>query len=274
MKTKLFALVLFSGLAVGAHAALLTGVTGTNNLVTFDSNSPDSYLSSNIITGTMNGNFITNIAYNSDNGLHYGLDTSANLYQISASGAATSIASSLALGSFDAGYDYDPSSGKLVFSSQSGSNISVFGINGTGLSTSPITYGALDPNASATPSLFGLAIDQVYFETYVIDNALGTLGRIIDPSFSEVFTVGSLGLTVTSLGELAFDSAGNLFAALSTDGLSTSLYSINTTTGAASSLGSFADDGVVSFSAVPEPSVSLLAGLAASLMVLRRRRQS
>ncbi len=274
MKTKLCAFVLAGGLATSAHAAILAGVTGTNNLVTFNSNSPGTYISSNPITGTANGNFITNIAFNSDNGLHYGLDTSANLYRISTNGAAISIVSSLALGSFDAGFDYDPSSGNLVFASLSGASTSVLSPDGSGLMTNSIAYGLGDTNSSATPNLFGIAVDPVFFETYTLDSALGVLGKIIDPAFAEIFTVGSLGLNVTSVGGFASDADGNFFAALSTDGLTTGLYSINTTTGAASSIGSFSDDGVVTLAAVPEPSVSLLAGLAASLMAFRRRRSA
>jgi hypothetical protein len=274
MKKTVIALALASGLATGANAALLIGVTGTNDLVTFNSNAPGSYVSSVPITGTLNGNFITNIAYNSDNGLHYGLDTSANLYQISTGGAAIPLANSLALGSFDAGFDYDPSSGKLVFAAQSGATISTFGTDGSGLATSAITYGVGDPNSAATPSLYGFAVDPVFYETYVLDNALGVLGRIIDPGFGEIFTVGSLGVSVTSVGGITSDADGNFFAALSTDGLTTGLYSINTATGAATSLGGFSDDGVVTLAAVPEPSVSVLAGLAASLMAFRRRRSA
>ena len=270
MKSTIIALAL----ATGAHGALLVGVTGTNNLVTFDSNAPGTYVSNNPITGTQNGNFITNIAYNSDNGRHYGLDTSANLYTISNTGSATFVAGSLALGSFDAGFDYDGSTGKLVFASQSGASVSLLGTDGSGLMTSSIAYASGDVNASATPSLFGIAVDPVFYETYVLDEALDALGRVIDPSFSEIFTVGSLGIDVTSVGGMAIDAEGNVFAALSTDGLTTGLYSINTATGAATSLGAFSDGGVVSLAAVPEPSVSILAGLAGSLMAFRRRRNS
>lgn len=274
MKSKLLAFVISGGLAAGAHAALLVGVTGTNNLVTFDSNSPGSYLSNNLITGTQNGNFITDIAYNPDNGLHYGLDTSSNLYQISTGGAAIPIANSLALGSFDAGFDYDPSSGKLVFASQADSSISLLGTDGSGLATDPIAYGTGDTNSASAPSLFGIAVDPAFYETYVIDEALDVFGQVFDPSFSEIFTVGSLGIDVTSVGGMAVDADGNVFAALSTDGFTTGLYSIDTATGAASSLGAFSDGGVVSLAAVPEPSVSLLAAIAGSLMAFRRRRNA
>ncbi len=149
-----------------------------------------------------------------------------------------------------------------MFASLSDASVSLFGTDGSGLMTGPITYASGDMNASATPSLFGIAVDPMFFETYVLDEALDVFGRIIDPSFGEVFTVGSLGIDVTSVGGMAIDADGNVFAALSTDGFTTGLYSINTASGAATSLGAFSGGGVVSLAAVPEPSVSVLAGLA------------
>lgn len=272
MKNSIIAIALASGFATGANAALLVGVTGTNNLVTFDSNSPGSYVSNNPISGTQNGNFITNIAYNRDNGLHYGLDTSANLYSISLSGSASLIASTLALSSFDAGFGYDPSSGKLVFAGSTAAEFATFATDGSGLASSTSAFAPGDANFSSTPSLFGFAVDPVFFETYVLDSELDILGQYFDPAFAELFTVGSLGLDVTGVGEITVLADGSAFAALSTDGSTTELYSINTGSGAASLIGGFSDDGVVSLAAVPEPSVSVLAGLAASLMAFRRRR--
>ncbi|MFD2255714.1 DUF4394 domain-containing protein [Luteolibacter algae] len=274
MKTYIIAFALAAGIATGAHGALLTGVTGTNNLVTFDSSAPGSYLSSTPISGTQNGNSITNLAYNSDNGKHYGLDTSANLYEIGQNGAAVLISGPLPLSSFDAGFGYDGSSGKLVFAAQSGAGMSSFNLSGAGLGTVTAGYGIGDINEGATPSLFGFAVDPIFFEAFVLDDQLDTLGRFFDPALSEIFTVGSLGIDVTGLGELEVLDDGSIFAVLSTDGFTTGLYSINGTTGAATSIGSFADGGVVTFSAVPEPSVSVLAALAGSLMAFRRRRNA
>lgn len=271
MKKSIITLALVSGFATGANAALLVGVTGTNNLVTFDSNTPGSYVSSNPITGTQNGNFITDIAYNSDNGKHYGLDTSANLYELALGGSASLVASSLPLASFDAGFAYDPSTGKLAFAAFSGAVLSTLNVDGSGLSSGSFTYGIGDTNEAMNPAIFGLAVDPDFYEAFTLDADLNTLGRFFDPGLSELFTIGSLGLDVTALGDLTIDSNGNAFAALSTDGITTSLYSINTGTGAASLVGGFSDDGVVAL-AVPEPSTSLLAAITGSLMVLRRRR--
>jgi hypothetical protein len=271
MKKTIIAIALASGFATGANAALLVGVTGTNNLVTFDSNAPGSYLSSNLITGTQNGNFITDIAYNRDNGKHYGLDTSANLYELAPGGSAILVSSSLPLASFDAGFTYDPSTGKLAFAAYSGAVLSTFEVDGTGVGTGSFAYGIGDANEAATPAVFGLGVDPDFFEAFVLDAELNTLGRFFDPGLSEIFTIGSLGLDVTALGDLTIDFSGNAFAALSTDGITTSLYSINTGTGAASLLGGFSDDGVVAL-AVPEPSAPLLAAIAGSLMAFRRRR--
>jgi hypothetical protein len=67
------------------------------------------------------------------------------------------------------------------------------------------------------------------------------------------------------------DWDGNLLASLSTDGLTSSLYSINSTTGAATTLGSFGAGVGLTAIAVPEPSTALLGGLGL-LALLRRRR--
>jgi len=272
MKRSIIAIALASGLATGANAALLIGVTGTNDLVTFDSSAPGSYVSNNPITGTVNGNFITDIAYNGDNGFHYGLDTSANLYRIGMNGAALFVSGPLPLASFDAGFGYDPASGKLAFAAYSGAQLSTFNVDGSGLANSTFSYIAGDANDSATPAVFGFAVDPVFSEAFVLDEQLDTLGQFFDIALSEISTVGPLGVNATALGDLTVLPDGSAFAALSTDGLTTALYSINTSTGAATSLGGFSDDGVVALAAIPEPSVSILAGLAGSLMAFRRRR--
>ena len=103
----------------------------------------------------------------------------------------------------------------------------------------------------------------------MLDSDLDTLAQSFTPDLSELFSVGSLGLDVTSFGGLVVDFDGNLFASLSVDGLESSLYSINPLTGAATPVGVFGTG--ISSIAVPEPSAALLGGLGL-LALLRRRR--
>lgn len=259
-----------------ASAATFWGVTDSNNLVSFDSTSPSSFLSSVSITGLVAPDgvttdplaFIVNLSFNPTTGEFTGIDTNANIYRIGLSGNASIINNTFSPAGFDAGLAYDPFSGGFVFADDVASR---FNITSAGIATliGTATYGAGDVNELSTPSIFGVGIDPDFGSAFFLDASLGTLAQSFDPDALELFTVGSLGLEVTSFGDLAFDFGGNLFASLSTDALTSGFYSIDQSTGAASFIGSFGQ-GVATI-AIPEPSAALLGAIGA-LTLLRRRR--
>lgn len=270
------AIVLALATAGSAHAATFWGVTDTNNLVSFDSAAPGSFLSTAAITGLLASDGITadpnaviaNLSYNPNTGQFIGIDTNANVYNVSVSGTTTLLNNTFSPGGFGAGLAYDPFTGGFVYADDAADRFDLSTAGAAALVGSAF-YGVGDLNAAFTPSLMGVGIDPDFGSAFFLDVALGSLAQSFDPSALELFTVGSLGVAFTGYGDLAFDADGNLLASLSTDGNSSALYSINQATGAATMIGSFSQ-GVGTF-AIPEPSSALLGAIGA-LALLRRRR--
>ncbi|NJM38184.1 MAG: DUF4394 domain-containing protein [Akkermansiaceae bacterium] len=261
-------------------AAALFGVTTDNRLVSFDTSAPASFQTSAIITGLFGADGVTPnpngsiLNLTSRPGVNpgefqlWGIDDSANIYTINPSGAATLISSSFTPTSFSGGFAYDPFNDNFVYGGDNAENFTL-SLSGTPFSNADLAYAG-----GGTPSVFGLGIDPAFGTVFAIDAVNDSLSTSINPSFpvnSELTILGALGLDVTSFGGLVVDPDGNIFASLSTDGLTSSLYSINPTTGAATSIGSFGAGVGIAAIAVPEPSAALLGGLGA-LALLRRRR--
>lgn len=267
------------GLLSTTSAASLFGVTTDNKLVSFDTSAPSVFQTSVAITGLFAANGITPNPSGSILNLTarfttpgsfqlYGIDNNANVYTINLGGVATLVSSGFSPAGFSAGFAYDQFNDNFVYG---GDNAESFTISLAGAATANpnFTYAG-----GGTPSIFGLGIDPGYGTAFAIDASNDSLSTSINPLFpgdSELTIVGGLGLDVTSFGGLAVDFDGNLFASLSTDGLTSSLYSINSITGAATSLGSFGAGVGLSSIAVPEPSAALL-GAFGALALLRRRR--
>lgn len=275
-KTIFLGSVALFGLVPGLSAASLFGVTDGNNLVSFDTSDPSVFLTSVPISGlfasdgvTQDPNaFVVNLSYNPATGQFFGIDTNANFYRIGLNGSATLLNNTFSPTGFDAGFSYDPFTGEFAYADDSAER---FNISNAGIATlvGSAAYGVGDPNEATAPQVVGLAIDPDFGSAYFLDANLGILALALDPDATELFTLGSLGLGVTAFGDLTIDFDGNLFASLSTDGLSSGLYSIDETTGAASLIGNFSTG--VSTITIPEPSAALLGGLGLVALLRRRR---
>ncbi len=267
------------GTLSAASAAALFGITADNKLVSFDTAAPSTFLSSVNITGLFdadgvtpnsNGsilNFAARPGANAGEFQLYGVDGNANFYQISLGGVATLVSSGFTPAGFSAGFAYDPFNNNFAYADDAAGNYSIT-VGGAATTNANLNYAG-----GGTPSIFGLAIDPSFGTIFGLDATTDTLSASFDPLFptnGKLTQVGSLGINVTSFGGFVVDWDGNLFASLSQDGLSSSLYSINSTTGEASSLGNFGGAGLVSI-AVPEPSAILLGGFG-FIAILRRRR--
>lgn len=281
MKNKLF-LASVSSLVLleAASAASLFGVTSDNKLVSFDSSAPSVFQTEVTITGLFDADGITpnpngsilnltaRIGPSSGNFQLYGIDNNANVYTINLGGVATLVSSGFTPAGFSAGFAYDPFNDDFVYAGDNAENFTL-SLTGAATANPDLTYAG-----GGTPSIFGLGIDPGFATVFAIDAVNDSLSTSFDPNFpgdSELTILGGLGVDVTSFGGLVVDFDGNLLASLSTDGLTSSLYSINPTTGAATSIGSFGAGVGMNSIAVPEPSAALIGGLGL-LALLRRRR--
>lgn len=273
--TILLGSIALIGFAQGLTAASLFGVTGDNSLVSFETSAPGTFTSSVSITGLFDADGTTpnpsgsilNLTYNPMNGQLYGIDNNANFYQINLNGVATLVSAGFSPAGFSAGLAYDPFSANFVYGDDAAGNHTITP-DGVVTNNPDFTYAG-----GGTPSIFALAIDPDFSTPYALDSVTGNLAvsnEVLFPTNSELTVVGSLGVNVTSFGGLVVDWDGTLYAALSTDGLTSGLYSINPNTGAATSIGSFGGAGLASI-AVPEPSAALLGGLGMFALLRRRR---
>ncbi len=275
-----------------AHAYEFWAVNTSNALVSYDSAAPGSALSSTPITGLVGSDGVTadtfgriaDITYVGST--LYGIDLNANLYTLNTAvgtiqfGTATLVSSTFSPAGFDLGIAYDPfpvlEGNILRVVSDSAEN---FAVSAGGVFTQGnnvfVGTGISDINEGANLAFSGLAIDPDFGTGYAFDANLDTLFITNDPDFAEFFTVGLLGGDFTALGSIEWVDGNTLIAALSTDSVESSLYSIDTSTGVATLIGSF-DTGItgIAVSAVPEPSTyAAFAGMAVlGLATLRRRR--
>lgn len=269
-----------AGLLSSASAATLFGLTADNHLVSFDSSAPSTHLSSSAITGLVGADGVTPNPYGAIMNFAarpgatagsyqlYGIDNNANFYRISNGGAATLVASGFSPAGFNAGFAYDPFNDNFVYADDAGGLYSI-ALNGTVTPRGNMTY-----TGGGSPSIFGLGIDPAFGTVYAVDAATDSLYTTFDPLFptsTELTLVGPLGIDVTAFGGLVVDWDGNLFAAFSQDGLTSSFYSIDPFTGAATAIAGTGISGLAGV-AVPEPSAALLGGL--GLLALFRRRRA
>lgn len=269
------------GLLSLAPAAGLFGVTADNRLVSFDTASPSTFISSAAITGLVGADgstpdangAIMNLAArpgaNPGEFSLYGIDGNANFYQISTGGTATLVNSGFTPAGFNAGFAYDPFNDNFIYADDAAGNYSITTV-GAVTQNPDLTYAG----SGTVPSVFALGIDPGFGTIFAIDAATDAFSMSTDPLFpdnGELTEVGALGIDVASFGGMVVDEDGNIFAALSEDGLSTSLYSIDSLTGTASAIGGFGGASLVSI-AVPEPSAALLGGI--GMLVLFRRRRA
>ena len=281
-----------------ARAEVLTGLTTTGVLETFDSATPGTIMTGVAVTGLQTGETLLGIDRRPATGELYGLGSTSRLYVInSTTGAATQVGSAGAftLSGTAFGFDFNPTVDRIRVTSNTGQNLRLNPTNGTLAGTdTAANYGAGDPNAAATPRIVGSAYTNnfsgaVSTTLFVIDSNLDILatqgspgGSPISPNTGQLFTIGALGFNTSDL--VGFDLSGLTgiaFASLTGPAANNSqLFTIDLSTGAGTLVGTIG--GGVSLAglassvgAVPEPSTLILSlvGLGGLRLALRSRRR-
>ena len=254
----------FRGLAavmVPTPAAICYAVDNNNNLLRFSTVNPGAILSSTPIAGLAGGDLINGLDFRAATGELYALGSGNRIYKINPSDAvATQIGADGAfnLSATSFGFDFNNVVDRIRVNDSDEENIRLNPDDGTLAGTDqPLSYAAGDPNSGEDPSLGGAAYTDNFFGAasttlFGIDtraNALVRQGGVDggpSPNSGQLFTVGVLGINPIDDSRrvnTAFDihtaksGVNTGYAAITTDGLSSQLYHINLTTGAASALG-------------------------------------
>lgn len=266
-----------------AQAATVYGITSTGNLIQFNSTSPGVIAKSVPVTGLQAGETLQGIDFRPATGQLYGLGSGSRLYVIDINtGAATQVGSS---GAFTVngtafGFDFNPTVDRIRVVSDTDQNLRLNPNNGALAATdTPLAYAASDPNAAANPNVVGSAYTNNFNLAtttilYGIDSALDIVVTQNPPNNGTLNTVGPLGVNTT--GVVGFDiltdggGANSAFASLSPGGSTSSFYTINLTSGAATlvgSIGSGLSVNDIAVEAVPLPP-ALLLGIPGALCAL------
>jgi hypothetical protein len=251
-------------IAIEVRVPNVFAVTTGNTLLTFNAATPGIVTSGHPIRGLSRNERIIGIDFRPATGQLYAL-SSANRIYVLISGQTRVIAARLntplnpALNGANFGFDFNPVPDLIRVTSDGDQNLRVNPNNAAVVVTPApdgnLAFAAGDPNAGANPNVVGSAYTNSFngaisTTLYGIDsnlNALVTQGTaagvtpVVSPNTGQLFTVGSLGMGITTGGSVGFDIAAPnnvAYASLTPQGANQSMfYSVNLATGAARLIG-------------------------------------
>lgn len=227
--------IMYNGIAIPTRPVAYA--VSSNNLLIFNPTSTAAPVSKAII-GLQAGETIMGIDFRPLNGQIYALGSSSRIYTINAaSGAAAMVAVlSTPLNGTDFGFDFNPAADRIRIVSNRGQNLRFNPINFSVSVDGPINIAGAAITASAYTNNFAGTTSTMLFN---IDATTDQLYLQSPPNAGTLVAVGSLGINVDATS--GFDiggTSGMAYALLSSAG-STRLYSINTTSGAATAISNF-----------------------------------
>lgn len=276
-------LVLSTLVAIPSHAAPAAGVDAANNLIRFDTASPTVITSTTPITGLTGGDTIFAIDFRPATGVLTALATSGRLYTINfATGAAvlvTTVATPLSGTLF--GADFNPTVDRFRITSDADQNLRVNPDTGAVSVTAPATnsdlalqYAATDVNVGMNPNVYASAYTNSFAGAttttlFGIDTTLDILVTQAPPNNGTLNTIGPLGINATGAASFDIDPNGNVAYAALITGANTAIYTINTTTGAATLVGNVGAGTVLNgFAIVPAAAISAIPLLSPKILLL------
>jgi hypothetical protein len=219
--------------------AVAYAVDNSNNLQIFNPNSPMPV--SKTIAGLQSGENILGIDFRPLNGQLYALGSSSRIYTINlGTGAATAVGTSpfaTLLSGTDFGFDFNPSVDKIRVVSNTGQNLRLDPVTGgiTAVDTTINPAGAMISAAAYTNNFAGTTATTLF----VIDHNTDKLYQQNPPNNGTLVETGSLGINLTNANGFDIGSMSQKAYLMASVGSSTKIYTVNTTTGAATSLADY-----------------------------------
>lgn len=245
--TALFILAVTFGLRTNAlgqpeginvTAANVYAVTTTNQLVRFNSQTPGTVVTVGAITGLQGGENILGIDFRPATGELFALGSNSRLYVVNKTTAAATFVATLstALSGTSFGVDFNPTVDRLRIVSDTGQNLRVNPANGAATVDGALNGATTGADASGYTNSFSGATTTTL---YGISSTTDTLYTQNPPNNGTLVNVGALGVNITDASGFDFLSTDGtaLLAATTTVVPLTSLYTVNLSTGAASSIG-------------------------------------
>ena len=212
----------------------------SNNLLIFNPEATTPTIITKAITGLQAAENIYGIDFRPLNGQLYALGSSSRLYTLNlSSGVATQVGTTTfatLLAGTDFGFDFNPTVDRIRVVSNTGQNLRLNPIDGTIAATDA----ALNPGtpmvtaAAYTNNFSGATTTQLF----VIDHNADKLYEQIPPNNGTLVEKGSLGIDISSSNGFDIGSISGKAYLIATVGGVNKVYSVNTTTGAATAMGS------------------------------------
>ena len=228
---------------------LMFGLTSTNQLVSFRSNTPGTILSTVTITG-LGGADLLGIDFRPATSELYGVGSDGRVYVINpTTGAASTITTTpVTPMGISFGVDFNPVPDRIRFVSDTTQDLRLNPLNGNLAATDGnLAYAIGDPNAAAIPNVVAVGYTNAAFDPafavattlYDIDSDLDILAIQNPPNNGTLITVGSLGVDTTDFAGFDISGvSGVAYASLNLMGTTSStLYTVNLTSGAATMVG-------------------------------------
>ena len=222
-------------------------VGGMSNLLIFEPSNPAGYLQKTL-TGLQSGEMILGIDFRPANGQLYAVTNQSRLYTINTSnGAATLVGSgpfSPAVEGVDIGFDFNPTVDRIRLTTQAGQNLRLNPNDGTVAAVDGrLNPGSPNVTASAYTNNFAGATATIL---YNIDSNSDRLVRQDPPNAGGLVDVGPLGINVEGGNGFDIVSTNNVVGGTTNMGyailrqnMTSRVYSINLSTGAATSVADF-----------------------------------
>ncbi|WP_143884222.1 DUF4394 domain-containing protein [Chryseobacterium binzhouense] len=218
---------------------MVYGLTGNNQLVSFNANNSASFSSTKAISGIPSGEKLLSIDFRPATGELYAVSDASKFYIINTSTGASRVVSNTAFSPMISGavasIDFNPTVDRIRLVTNTGQNLRLNPETGA--------VAATDTSIATTSSIMGVAYTNSVSGAastilYDLDVNSGKLFKQDPPNNGVLVEVGSLGITFT--GQAAFDiNPDNKIALMAaTTGMQNNLYTVDLNSGKATAIGS------------------------------------